>query len=251
MIYLKALMSSFLRRTIQCLLFGMAICCPIAEAQTPTDPVGYITVRFVAGKKGAMAVPLANYYKILSSVTAAGADYVEYGRDLPLDLLGPAGNACLDVRSGPGAGQSLRVTGFSGRRVNFEAPALLPIAPGTEVGIRPNWTIGELIGSPPVAQIQQGSSAANADVLGLQDPATQTTREFFYMSGAGWREIGHEAEGDRSATAIPYRSSLQFFRRGGTDIDIELFGFIPMFYASSHWVRVWPGRNLLPTPFSP
>ncbi len=251
MIYLRPLMGSLHRRTIQALLFGLAISCPMAEAQTLTDPFGYMTFQFVAGKKGAMAIPMANYYKILSPITAAGVDYVEYGVDLPLDLLGTAGNACLDIRTGPGAGESLRVTGFSGRRVNFEGPARVPIDGGIEVGIRPNWTIGELIGSPPPPEIQQGTSAATADVIGLQNPATQTIREFFYMTGAGWREIGHEMEGDRSAIAIPYRSSLQFLRRGGTNIDIVLHGLVPMFYANTHWVRVWPGRNLLTTPFSP
>lgn len=217
-----------------------------------SDPVGYVTLYLIGGQKGAMAVSLSNFYKFIRPTSAAGADFVEFNIDLPPDLLGVAGSAWVDVRSGPGAGQSFRVTGVTGRRVHFEAaPLLLPVTAGTTVGIRPDWSLGELIGSPPPASIQQGAGHESADVLGLQDPATQTTREFFYKSGEGWREVGKEAEGDRSTTAVPFRSSLQFLRRGETDLGIVLVGAVPMFSAPHHWVRVWPGRNLLTTPFSP
>lgn len=242
-IHLFPLMRSFSLTILLCLGISMA-------AADTSDPVGYMTFRLVAGKKGALPVPLANDYRVLGAVSAAGADFVEYPHDLSPELLGVSGSACLDVRSGPGAGQSLRVTGVAGRRVTFESPALFPISVGTEVGVRPNWSLGELIGSPPFPGIQEGESHATADVLGLQDPLTQATREFYYKSGEGWREIGHESEGDRSAVAIPYRSSLQFLRRGATDVSIVLSGTVPMFDATSHWVRVWPGRNLITAPFS-
>lgn len=237
------------RRFPPVLLLGLAL--SSLKAEIP-DPVGYVTLQFVAGEKGSMAVSLSNFYKFIWSTSAAGTDYVEFNTDLPPDLLGVAQSAWVDVRSGPGAGQSFRVTGVSGRRVSFEAaPLLLPITTGTTVGIRPDWSLGELIGSPPRGSIQQGASHESADVLGVQDPATQTTREFFYESNGGWREIGKEAEGECSATAVPFRSSLQFLRRGETNIAIVLLGAVPMYSAPHHWVRVWPGRNLLTTPFSP
>lgn len=231
-------------------LLSVSVFSPV-EADT-TDPVGYVTLSFIAGEKGSMAVSLSNFYKYIRATSAAGTDFVEFNTDLPPDLLGVAQAAWVDVRSGPGAGQSFRVTGVSGRRVNFEAaPLLLPITAGTMVGIRPDWSLGELIGSPPPEAIQQGESHESADVVGVQNPATQTTREFFYKTDEGWREIGHEAEGDRSATAVPFRSSLQFLRRGETDLGVVLIGAVPMFSAPHHWVRVWPGRNLITTPFSP
>lgn len=217
-----------------------------------SDPVGYVTLKLIGGEKGAMAVSLANSYKIIGAASATGVDFVEFPANLPPGLLGVAGSGWVDVRSGPGAGQSFRVTGVSGRRVHFEAaPQLLPIPAGTMVGIRPDWSLGELIGSPPPESIQQGPGHESADVLGVQDPATQTTRDFFYMAGQGWREVGKEAEGDRSATAVPFRSSLQFLRRGQTDLGIVLVGTVAMYSAPHQWVRVWPGRNLLTTPFSP
>lgn len=221
-----------------------------AEGET-TDPVGYMSFRLVAGKKGALPVPLANSYRAGGIVSAAGTDFVEFPGDLSPDLFGVSGSASLDVRSGPGAGISLRVTGVNGRRVTFDGPAPVPIAVGTKVLIRPDWSLGELMGSPPLDGILEGATEATADVLGLQDPATQTSREFFYKSGEGWREVGKEAEGDRSTTPIPYRSSLQFLRRGGTDVVIVLEGTVPMFDAPTHRVRVWPGRNLITSPFSP
>lgn len=212
------------------------------------DPVGYVTFKLIAGRKGAMALPMAAPYRIFKPVVDAGADYVEFGVDVPEDLMGTAQSACLDVRDGEGAGQSLKVTGFAGRRVNFEAPAVFPITPGTTVAIRPNWSLGEVI---DFTDIQKGETYQTADLIGLHDPATQSTREFFYKIGDGWREVGHEAEGDASATPIPYRSSVQFLRRGASDLFVVLMGTVPMFDAPHHWVRVWPGRNLLTTPFSP
>jgi hypothetical protein len=236
------------RRSFKIFLCGLAIGCANADF---SDPVGYMSFDFVAGKKGALAVPLAQGYRMGGTVSATGTDYIEFATDLPPNQLGIDQSACLDVRSGPGAGQSLQVTGISGRRVSFDGPALMPIAVGTSVAIRPNWSLGELLGSPPRGAIQQGASHESADIIGLQDPATQTTREFFYKSGSGWREIGREMEGDRSATALPFRSSLQFFRRGASDLRIVLDGAVPMFSAPNHWIRVWPGRNLVTTPFSP
>ncbi len=128
---------------------------------------------------------------------------------------------------------------------------MFEIEPGTKVGVRPNWSLGALFGSPPTADILQGDSVEEADVIGLQDPATQTTREFFFKSGEGWREVGHEEEGDRSATAVPYRSAVQFFRRTAPDLSFVQVGTVPMYDSPQHWVKVWPGRNLLTTPFSP
>jgi hypothetical protein len=236
------------RSSIPLFLLGLVITCANAEF---SDPVGYMAFKLVGGMKGSMAVPLAQGYRWIGPVAAAGPDYVESASNLPNDLLGAGNSACLDVRSGPGAGQSLRVTSVSGRRVYFEGPALTALTTGVMVGVRPNWTLGEMLGSPPFGDIQQGPTHVEADVIGLQDPATQTIREFFYKTEEGWREIGHAEEGDRSTVAVPFRSSLQFHRKAPSDLSVVMFGAVPMFGAAHHWVRVWPGRNLITTPFSP
>jgi hypothetical protein len=236
------------RSSIPLFFLGLALTCANAEF---SDPVGYMTFKLVGGMKGSMAVPLAQGYRWIGPVAAAGPDYVESASNLPNDLLGAGNSACLDVRSGPGAGQSLRVTSVSGRRVYFEGPALTELATGVMVGVRPNWTLGEMLGSPPFGDIQQGPTHVEADVIGLQDPATQTIREFFYKTEEGWREIGDAEEGDRSTVAVPFRSSLQFHRKASSDLNVVMFGAVPMFGAAHHWVRVWPGRNLITTPFSP
>lgn len=246
--YLPVLMRHALRLLPYCLIS----CLTFSGLEGATgDPVGYVANHLVAGKKGSLAVPLADGYKKLGKIAVSGDGFVEFESDLPLDLLGPALSACLDVRSGPGSGESLQVTGFSGKRVLFEGPPMFPIEAGTVVGVRPNWSIGGLFGSPPSEEILQGDTYQDADVIGLLDPATQTTREFFYQTGEGWREVGHEVDGDRSATAVPYRSAVQFFRRRAPDLQYFLIGTVPMYGSPQQWVRVWPGRNLLTTPFTP
>jgi hypothetical protein len=200
--------------------------------------------------KGLLAGYLVNLYSTLGAVTGVGADYIEYASDLPPNLMGQWSSAFVEVRVGSNAGLSLPVTGFSGRRVMLARSPLGLIFPGDQVGVRPNWSLGELVNPTSGGQLLEGDSAETADTLGLLDPVTQTMRVFYRKTGEGWREAGREAEGDCSATPVPFPAALQFHRRASTNLDVVVYGAVPMPYRGTRMVPVWPGRNLIAGPMT-
>jgi hypothetical protein len=221
----------------------------VALAETG-DPAGYITMRMPADAKGLLAGYLVNSYSTLGTVTGVGADYIEYGSDLPANLLGKWSSAFLEIRVGSNAGLSLPVTGFSGKRVTLGRSPLGLISPGDRVGVRPNWSLGELVTPIAGSQLLEGESAETADTLGLLDPVAQTMRVFYRKTGEGWREAGQESAGDCSSTPVPFPAALQFHRRASTDLDLMVIGAVPMPFEGTRMVPVWPGRNLIAGPLT-
>jgi len=214
------------------------------------DPVGYLTCRLLAGEKGAMALNFVKDYKVLGLVTAVGSDYVEYAADLPADLKGSGNSAFLEIRTGAGAGVTLPVTGFSGKRVTLgRSPAGL-IVPGDKAGVRPDWTIGEVLVDPVNRGIVTGESPETADTVGVFDPQTQSMKIYYFKTDAGWREAGRESEGDKANTPLPFPVAPVFHRRGSSNLDFIILGAVPMPFDGRRKLFVWPGRNLITGPFT-
>ena len=214
------------------------------------DPAGYVTWRLLAGEKGAMALSLVKDYKVVGSVTAVGSDYVEYATDLPADLKGNGNSAFLEIRTGAGAGVTLPVTGFSGKRVTLGRSPVGLIVPGNKAGVRPDWTIGELFVDPVNRGIVTGESPETADTVGVFNPQTQSMKIYYFKTDAGWREAGRESEGDKANAPVPFPNAPVFQRRANTDLNYLLIGAVPMPYEGRRKVYVWPGRNLITSPYT-
>jgi hypothetical protein len=214
-----------------------------------TDPVGYLTLSLPAQATGLLALQLVEYNRYTSSAIAVGSNYVEFAATLDPTILGDQGNGFIQVREGTHAGLILQATGISGRRILLDRSPVGLVFQGDLIGIRPNHTIGSLFGVDNFTQVLAAPTPENADTIGILDARTQTLKGYYFKSGAGWREIGNESAGDRSNTAVPYPSALNFTRRASTPLNIIMLGTVPM-PMTQQILPVWPGRNLLSGPFS-
>lgn len=236
-------------RGLSGLVASAALTMAVVRAETG-DPVGYVSTKLVPGTKGSVAVCLVKDYQKVDPITAVGPDYIEYASDVPPTVLGAGNSAFLEVRTGAGAGMTFPVTGFSGRRVMLGLSPLGWIAPGSVAGVRPDWTIGELFTDPVTSGIEPGETPESADTLGIVDRGSQAVRAFYFKTGAGWREVGREAEGDKATVAVPFPAALLYHRRGTRELRFYNIGAVPMPYTGIRKVFVRPGRNLITGPFT-
>ncbi len=221
----------------------------VVRAETG-DPVGYVTCRLLAGGKGAMALSLVKDYTVVGPIAAVGSDYVEYSSDLPAGLKGSGDSAFLEIRTGTGAGVTLPVSGYSGKRVTLGRSPQGLIAPGDKAGVRPDWTIGELFVDPVNRGIVTGENPETADTVGIFNPQTQRMKVYYFKTDAGWREVGREHEGDKANVPVPFPTAPVYQRRGSANLDFLVVGAVPMPFEGRRKVFVWPGRNLITSPFT-
>lgn len=214
-----------------------------------SDIVGYITLSLPAQATGLLSLHLVEGTRHLGSVTAVGADYVELSGSLDALALGDANRGSIHVRAGAHPGLNLRANGISGQRVLLERSPVGLVFTGDLVGVRPDATLASFLGADNSANVQEAASPEAADAIGIWDAETQTSKVYYFKSGAGWREVGNDAAGDQSGTRIPYPGALNFTRRATTPLNIVVFGVVPMPLAQQI-LPVWPGRNLISAPFS-
>jgi hypothetical protein len=228
----------------------LVLCVGITRAVgDESDIVGYNTVSIPAGSTGLLALQMVEGTRYIGSVSSVGTDYVEFADVLDPSMLGAQGSGSIHVRAGTHPGLNLRANGISGRRVSLDRSPVGWISPGDQVGIRPDSTFASIFGAEEVWSLQTAADPDDADLVGIWDAVTQTSRVYFFKSGAGWREVGNESAGDRSETVIPHPAALIFTRRGATPLDFVVVGTVPMPLAQQI-LPVWPGRNLISSPFS-
>jgi hypothetical protein len=215
-----------------------------------TDVVGYFTCTLMPGQKGAMQVNMVNSYRMKEAVVGVGSDHVEFAIDIPPDIMGAGGSAFLEIRSGPGQGSTIPVSGFSGRRLDLARSPLGLVLPGNIVSIRPDWTLDELFFSALDRGIVAGQTHASADTIGIFDASTQRMKVYFFKTGQGWRQVGKEHEGDKANDPVPFPTAPVYHRRGAEKLDFAVVGAVPMPYEGERTVFVWPGRNLVSLPFT-
>jgi hypothetical protein len=213
------------------------------------DPFGYFTLTRPARSSGLLGLPMVEGYRHLGTATAVGTDFIEFGDPLAASMLGTAGSGFIEVREGIHAGLTLQATGINGHRIFLNRPTVDLVSPGDTVGIRPNFTIGAIFGADNFAELLEGEDPGSADTLGIWDAATQSSRVYYFKTGAGWREAGNEATGDQSGAVIPYPTALNFIRRGTTPLEVVVAGAAPM-PLTQQILPVWPGRNLLSGPYA-
>ena len=234
-------------RWIAAILFG--ITAKTAVAQIYTDPFGYHTMVVPGSSHGLVSIFLVNgvgFTGTVSEVTEAG---VRFTSPISSSVFGSVGLGFADVRQGVMAGLAIPSSGIEDNFLKLERSPVGLIAPGDVLGVRRERTIGETFGVSSNEPLQPGPTAADADTLGLWDPATQSSRVFYLRTGEGWREAGKENEGDKGATPIRFPSAVILGRRSATPLTVVLSGAVPVPW-TQRFHPVWPGRNLISAPFS-
>jgi uncharacterized protein (TIGR02597 family) len=241
-------MTLFPRDPYRAILVAVSCCCLQATADT-TDPWGYIVNTVPGGSQRLVGVSLTGYgtfYGTVTGVTATGLTFAEPVADT---LFREASSAFLTVRKGSFAGLALTVTGHSGNEITLGQSAAEWIAPGDEIQIFANHTIGDLFGDHNQVGLLAAGDATSADTIGLWNPQTQSSRVFYFRAGEGWREAGNEGAGDQSNATVPYPAALVINRRGSTPLNFTLVGGVPM-PLENRYFQVTPGRNLISAPFT-
>lgn len=214
-----------------------------------SDIAGYLTLTLPAQATGLLSLHLVEGTRHLGLVTAVGPDHVEFAGEIDALALGDRSSGSIHVREGVNPGLNLRATGISGRRVMLDRSPVGLVFAGDRVGVRPDATLAALFGADNFAGIGAGPTPEAADAIGIWNPETQTSKVYYFKSGAGWREVGNEAAGDRSDTLIRYPAALNFTRRGLTPLNVVVFGIVPMPLAQQI-LPVWTGRNLISAPLT-
>jgi hypothetical protein len=198
---------------------------------------------------GLVSILLVNYVGFTGTVSEVTESGVRFVSPISSSVFGSVGLGFADVRQGAMAGLAIPSSGVAGNFLKLERSPLGLIAPGDVLGVRRDRTISETFGDFSDVSLQTGQTATEADTLGLWDPATQSSRVFYFRTGEGWRENGKENEGDKGATPIRFPSAVILGRRSPTPLTVILAGTVPVPW-TQRYHPVWPGRNLISAPFS-
>ncbi|MGB6220106.1 hypothetical protein [Haloferula sp.] len=247
--------SFFPRATLGGICLAGGIATTFAEV---TDPVGYMTLILPAESTGILSINLVKYNSFIGTVTTTDGATLSFDRPVPSTLFhsyekgtwhqGYA--AFCEVREGNHAGINFRVDSFSENTITLNRSPDGLIDVGDSIGVRPEWTLGEIVDRLKESDLQAGTGADEADIIGTWDAETQTARGFFLHTNGSLLEIGEEPQGDRSATIVHFPDALSFTRRGETEIKVIVIGAVPMPFDQFRYLPVWPGRNLLSGPFT-
>lgn len=221
-------------------------------AATPTtysDPVGYYTFTVPAHSKRVLPAPFVHFNGFDVHAVSVGGNSIELSGILPPGSLGVADSGYLGVREGAMAGISFKVTGFSGATVFVQEPPIGLVQAGDRLEVIRDWTLGEVF-DPETTNVLTGPDPNQSDGIGILNPATQTLENFYFKEGVGWTEVGAATEGDRGTTAFCYPSALQYVRRSDVPLDVVVIGKLAVPYEGYRYVHVYPGRNLVSSPFT-
>ena len=223
----------------------------VAKADEWTsDPVGFLTNTLVANSVTLVPVNLVRDWTFAARVVEVDQQGIRFTQQIPADVLMGVGVGFAEVREGSLAGGlKLGITGIVGDRLLLEWSPQGMIQPNDLVCIRPEWTIGGLLGSSESYWLEAGSNVNQADTVGLWDPATQTSRVFYFRTGQGWVEAGKESDGSKASVPIRFPGGLIIRRRAATEGSVVIWGAVPIPLSGYYVVR--PGRNVVSAPFSP
>ena len=231
-------------------LLASLVCLADLQADV-TDPIGYVSYPIPAQSRRLVGVPLFGNPSFYGTVT----ELLPNGLGIHTDntwhppVMGNSATACVTVRSGLHAGLTATATAHEDGVLTLQNPPGGMFAVGDTIQIFPDHTLGSLFGTWNQTGLQPGTTAGEADTIGVWDAGTQSSRVFYYQSGAGWREAGKEAEGDRVNVTIPFPGAIVINRRAETPFVFTVSGFAPM-PLEQRLIPVSPGRNLISAPFS-
>jgi len=186
----------------------------IAQTQTFSDPVGFITLTAV-GTNG-LGSPAYSFLGLgMTRIPALrGVVGTVAGTQVPLDstlTLGQYNSTSngplyyIELTSGTSSGFTDDIVSNDAANVYTATDDSSVISTGNAFKIFPHWTLGSLFGTNDSAGLKQGG-ATTADQILIQDPATPLLATFYYNNVSnktltpGWRAAGAGGNTDQSQT---------------------------------------------------
>lgn len=231
-------------------LLASLVCLAELRAEV-TDPTGYVSYPIPAESRRLVGVALfgnPSFYGTVTEVLPTGLR-IHTDNTWHPPVMGDASTACVTVRAGLHAGLTATATAHADGVLTLQNPPGDMFAVGDTIQIFPDHTLGSLFGTENQTGLMPGTTAGEADTIGVWDAATQSSRVYYYQSETGWREAGKEAEGDRVNATIPFPAAIVINRRAETPLVFTVLGFAPM-PLEQRLFPVSPGRNLISAPFT-
>jgi hypothetical protein len=218
-----------------------------------TEPVGYTTIQ-LPGASGGGTVETPFTWPLTSAVISEGPVTAIEGDTVSLQQpSGPGELLYLTVQTGPFAGLALNILSWQTSQIlTIESPPPGAIVPGTNVRVRSRATLNSAFPPDRLLELdwRAGPTPDTTDNIVLWKGSTQTPSVFF-ISPAGpsgpakWRLA--DQRGDAGNTPLTYPTALLAVRRSPQQIDLINVGHVNVL--NRRWQQVWPGLNLLGTPF--
>ncbi len=225
-------------------LIAVCLCLQTAHAQeTPTVPVGYITLTAAAGtgtakKVTMLSIPFYGFAEgdgqLTGTITSLTPNTLSNASAnwTPSQLSGVATPYLIKLTSGAATGKTLLISTavantattvtIDAKDIAQAALTTLGIAPGDSYEILPCDTIGSLFGTPATTGIQGGANGNVADDLLISTNGQHET--FFYNTTLNrWIK---STFGNPDATHIPLRpdSGIRYSRLAASDLQLTLAG---------------------------
>ena len=131
----------------------------------------------------------------------------------------------LEITSGANIGLTKPISAISTGGVTVVGSVLLPLAVGTKYVIRPDWTLGTLLGntvSDIAASGVSGGLASSADNIGI---IRNGALELYYWSGTAWKPTRSSVAGvDYSHVRLPLSGGIYYKRNRSTATTVYLSG---------------------------
>lgn len=225
-------------------LIAVCLCLQTARAQeTPTVPVGYMTLTAAAGtgtvkKVTMLSIPFYGFAEgdgqLTGTITSLTPNTLSNASAnwTPSQLSGVATPYLIKLTSGAATGRTLLISTavantattvtIDAKDIAQAALTTLGIAPGDSYKILPCDTIGSLFGTPATTGIQGGVNVNLADNLMI---STNGQHETFYYNNT-LNRWAKSAFGNPDATHIPLRpdSGIRYSRLAASDLQLTLAG---------------------------
>jgi hypothetical protein len=131
----------------------------------------------------------------------------------------------LEITSGANIGLTKPISAISTGGVTIVGSVLLPLAEGTKYVIRPDWTLGTLLGntaSDIAASGVTGGLASSADNIGI---IRNGVLELYYWTGTVWKPTRSSVAGvDYSHVRLPLSGGIYYKRNRTTATTVYLSG---------------------------
>jgi hypothetical protein len=131
----------------------------------------------------------------------------------------------LEITSGANIGLTRTISAISAGGPTVVGGVLLPLAVGTKYVIRPDWTIGSLLGKTAADVALAGVAgglAASADNIGI---IRNGVLELYYWTGSVWKPTRSTVAGvDYSFVRLPLSGGIYYKRNKTTATTVYLSG---------------------------
>lgn len=214
----------------------------LAQVQTTTDPVGFITLD-VAGTGGATpsqlsfrGLGLTRPIEYQGSAETVQANTLTDNEATWADnQFNGAGAFFVEITSGPAAGTTYDITATAGgASKTITVAGTLPTGANATFKVRKHWTIGTVFGPNNEGGLQGGTESTADRILVYNGNGYDA---YFYSTGGlpgiGWRKAGDVTNADKTNTVLLPDEGLIVQRQQSAPTKVVLMGAVKTLQTSS------------------